>query len=177
VVLLMGNHDYHYLSWAGETYSGFQRWQQTPIQHLLHKALDEDLLQLCFVVDNLLFSHAGVTKTWLHSTGYKGKEPIEPFLNELFRREPSLFRLGNGVDGLPDYGSGLSPIWVRPKALMDDMIDGYAQVVGHTPQYRLTIHPQQLALIDTLGTSGEYLYIEDGQLFPFPASGGLRERG
>lgn len=64
VVLLFGNHDYHYLRTTNETYSGYQRWQKTDIQELLHFAIDAELLQMCFVWHNILFSHAGVTQTW-----------------------------------------------------------------------------------------------------------------
>lgn len=167
VVLLIGNHDFHYRRGAEETYAGFQYWHKKEIQNMLHNAFDEGLLQLCFQVDNVLFTHAGITKTWLQSTGYCGKGSINLFINNLFRSKPSLFGSTTSEVSFYDQKSQ-SPILVRPEGLLPDMIEGYMQVVGHTPQSRLSILPQKLALIDTLGTSGEYLYLEDGHMRAFP---------
>jgi hypothetical protein len=170
VVLLLGNHDYYYLKGVTETYVGFQKWQKTGIQSLLHGALDDDLLQTCFAVGNIWFSHAGVTKTWLRSAGYSKDVSVEWFINDLFRRQPSMFWLINRERVTAGDASRQSPICVRPHGLVPDMPGGYMQVIGHTPQSRLTILPERLALIDTVGTSSEYLYINDGRLSALPVS-------
>jgi hypothetical protein len=177
VVLLLGNHDYHYLKGVTEAYVGFQKWQKTRIQSLLHSALDDDLLQTCFSAGNILFTHAGVTKTWLRSAGYSNDVSVEWYINDLFKRQPSLFGLINSESVTADDASRQSPIWVRPYGLVPDMPEGYVQVVGHTPQRRLTILPQRLALIDTLGTSGEYLYVADGHLSALPVPNSLPDSG
>lgn len=54
-----------------------------------------------------------------------------------------------------------TPIWVRPYSLQIDKLDDFRQVVGHTTQDKLQIG-KHITYIDTLGTSGEYLIIEDG---------------
>ncbi len=169
VVLLLGNHDYHYLKPVKEKYRGFQGWQETEIQELLHSALDKDLMQMCFSIDKFLFTHSGVTKTWLASTGYSGEAPLDLFLNDLFKQKPLSFGFNMG-DNQSTYGDDItqSPIWVRSKSLLSDMIDDYVQVVGHTPQDQLTVIDNKLALIDSLGTSGEYLVIENGVMSASP---------
>jgi predicted phosphodiesterase len=165
VVLLFGNHDYHYLRTVDETYGGFQELHKTAIQNLLHEALEADLLQMCFIHKNYIFSHAGVTKTWLSNTGYTGKSPLDIYINDLFKSEPSAFKFTLGYN----YSSSgddtcQSPIWVRPLSLYSDAIDGYIQVVGHTTQSELEILGNKLVLIDTIGISGQFLSITNGEM-------------
>lgn len=164
VVLLFGNHDYHYLRTTTETYSGYQQWQKTDIQELLHPAIDAGLLQMCLVVDNLLFVHAGVTKTWVKNNLLNEGAPIDHLINALFKYKPNSFRFTSGKNHSP-YGDDVeqSPIWVRPYSLQMDRLDGFIQVVGHTTQNRLMI-TKDVILIDTLGTSGEYLIYDNSQL-------------
>jgi predicted phosphodiesterase len=163
VVLLFGNHDFHYLKGVTETYSGYQQWQKTDIQELLHSAIDDESLQMCHVHLNFMFSHAGVTKTWCQNNSIP-KESIEQSINDLFKFKPNSFRFTSGRNYCP-YGDDVeqSPIWVRPNSLLRDRVDGYIQVVGHTTQDNLVI-TDDVILIDTLGTSGEYFICDDFQL-------------
>ena len=163
VVLLFGNHDFHYLRNINETYSGYQQWQKTDIQELLHPAIDAELLQMCFVWQNMLFCHAGVTQTWCKNNLVQ-KEFVEQSINELFKYKPNVFRFTSGRNHSP-YGDDVeqSPIWVRPNSLLRDKIEGFIQVVGHTTQNKLVI-TDDIILIDTLGTSGEYLIWDNFQL-------------
>src|SRR5690349_5391201 len=64
VVLLLGNHDFHYLPNVHEKYSGYQLSAAPEIGNMLTDALAENLLQMSFVSEGYLFTHAGVTKTW-----------------------------------------------------------------------------------------------------------------
>jgi predicted MPP superfamily phosphohydrolase len=162
VVLLFGNHDFHYLSAAEEQYSGFQDWSQYDIAEVLHEAVKERLVQMAYVQAGYLFSHAGITKTWLTNHGYAG-QPLDAFVNDLFYHQPKRFRFQVGKNRSPS-GEDItqSPIWVRPTSLSIDAVEGFIQVVGHTQQRSLTI-TNNLILIDALGTSGEYLVIENNK--------------
>jgi len=128
VVLLIGNHDYHYLSSVNETYSGHQSWQAFDIRELLQAAIDANLMQMCFVWQNIIFSHAGVTKTWCKNNLVQA-EFIEDSINDLFKYKPHAFKFTSGKNCSP-YGDDVeqSPIWVRPNSLLQDMVDGYIQV-------------------------------------------------
>lgn len=175
VILLFGNHDYHYLRTTAEHYSGFQQWHKTDIQELLHKAIDENLLQMCCVFWNYLFVHARVTKTWCKANGINMND-VERSINDLFKYKPNSFRFTAGENGSV-YGDDIcqTPIWVRPKSLYTDKISNYIQVVGHTTQDWIsglngsrkiytagrTVETSGVIFIDTLGTSGEYLQIID----------------
>lgn len=166
VVLLFGNHDYHYLRSVNETYSGFQGWHhKVHISEMLDNALDADLMQMCFTYNNYIFTHAGVTKTWLMNNGYTDEEPIESFINDLFKYKPLSFGFTEGINYSP-YGDDVcqTPIWVRPQSLYIDCLDNFIQVVGHTEQEQLKIIDNKIVLIDTIGTSGQFLCINDGEM-------------
>ncbi len=161
VVLLFGNHEFHYLKTSTQTYGGHQGFQHIDIGELLNKAINEDLIQMCYIHDNIIFSHAGVTKTWCKSNDI-GSHMIEYFINYVFRHNPNAFKLIEGGSGYRDGDDPYqSPIWVRPNSLIYDKIDGYKQVVGHTEKAQLTIG-DDITFIDTLGRSGQYLIIKDG---------------
>jgi hypothetical protein len=70
-----------------------------------------------------------------------------------------------------------TPIWIRPRSLMavnkkhdKGLKKKYIQIVGHTQVNKLDLVGAQKAaggryyLIDCLGTTGEYLVIQDGEL-------------
>jgi len=206
VVLLIGNHDFHYLDGVYETYGGFQEEQRSSIRALLQPAVDSGMLQICFVWKHLLFTHAGVTKTW-HSNHLQRSGSIEYDINLLFKQDKAAFEFawgrtnrrgkGDGSDDGTDFeyawgrtnrrgkGDGSddgtdfeyawgrtysptgddpeqSPIWVRPASLLEDRVDNYVQVVGHTIQKSLMLS-DEVIFIDTLGTTGEYVVYEDGK--------------
>ncbi len=163
VILLTGNHDQHYTKGWKEYYAGFQSTYAIDIGEIIHLALREDLLQMCYKQDNILFSHAGITKTWCESNEID-IENVEQSINDLFKYKPNSFKFTSGAHH-SDKGDDVtqSPIWVRPRSLFEDKIDGYIHVVGHTVQDNL-ITTNDIVLIDTLGTSGEYLEINNGIL-------------
>lgn len=160
VKLLIGNHDYHYLPDAQETYSGYQNEHRDDIQSLLVRALRVDALQPCFVHNQYLFVHAGITKTWC-VTNNIDTDFIEPELKILFDANKQAFKFTPGENSSP-FGDDItqSPFWVRPASLVKDQIGGYIQVVGHTQTSKLIID-EDLILTDCLGTSKEVLIIID----------------
>jgi hypothetical protein len=163
VILLIGNHDFHYIKGIGETYSGYQAAKAIDIGELLHLALSEDLMQMCYVHLDYVFTHAGVTKTWASRNDIDVDTNLEESINELFKFKPRSFCFTMG-DNFSQTGNDISqtPIWVRPQALVHDMIDNVRCVVGHTTVNELSImEKERLILIDSLW-KGEYLSIIDG---------------
>ena len=171
VVLLTGNHDFHYLKGVNEKYSGYQQWQQFDIQILLHAAIDMDFIKMCFIHDKYLFTHAGVSKTWakkiLGNGDIKldGGNMLEKIINDTFKYQPNLFRFTHGITG-DMYGDEIcqTPIWIRPKSLKKDRLENFIHVVGHTTQDYIKQDESGIILIDTLGTSGQYLIINDSEI-------------
>ena len=118
-----GNHDVSYLWDAMESgYSVQARLTAVDGITKLERIL-EDRYKFVHRIDNVLFSHAGVTETFvLHSCGYHVKE-IDDILAKINRmRKQELWR-------------DSSPIWARPQADFYRMFrdDLFYQVVGHTP--------------------------------------------
>lgn len=179
VILLIGNHDFQYLKTSNETYSQFQPLHKADIQGLLHKAIDENLMQMCYAYKDILFTHAGVTKTWCKANNVDLSN-IQQSINDLFKNKPNAFRFTSGKNGNRN-GDDItqSPIWVRPKSLYMDKIPNYTwQACGHTTMDTIAglngsrkfytdgmmFETSGVIFIDTLGTSGQYLQIVDDKI-------------
>lgn len=165
VTLLLGNHDYHYLDGVTDRYSGYDAGYATAYKVELEYALSAEFLQVAFVAyDRLLFTHAGVTKTWCdnHNIDHANTLSISGDINDLFSR----FRDAFAFQGKNPYGDSVEsgPLWVRPLSLSIDRIDEYRQIVGHTQMPQIDCIAPTIR-IDTLGTSGEYLEIIGGTTF------------
>jgi hypothetical protein len=171
VILLVGNHDFHYYP-GGETYSGY-RAGAAPVNRQLLKDNDHHL-QMCYQLDNILFSHAGIGDNWLtHQNKYEpGADPgtIADFVNAIWKHQPNRFMFC----GIDQYGNTKTqtPIWIRPQALMAGNRDtflkkDYIQVVGHTAVEKIDIKGKSTGgryyFIDTLDTSSQFLIYEDGE--------------
>jgi predicted MPP superfamily phosphohydrolase len=171
VILLVGNHDFHYYP-GGETYSGY-RAGAAPINRQLLQENDHHL-QMCYQLDNILFSHAGIGDNWLtHQNKYEpGVDPgtIADFVNAIWKHQPNRFMFC----GIDQYGNTKTqtPIWIRPQALMAGNRDtflkkDYIQVVGHTAVEKIDIKGKSTGgryyFIDTLDTSSQFLIYKDGE--------------
>lgn len=127
--LLLGNHDYDYLPWA----KNFSENPNYEYQKALLKNMD--ILSIVHVIGKNIFSHAGITNTFmfLHNL----KHPAE--LNCLFSLKPECFDWieADPITGVSSTSTGddiwQSPIWTRTFALQTDGLKGYSQIVGHTP--------------------------------------------
>lgn len=164
VILLIGNHDFHYLKGCGETYSGYQQYAAIDINEVLQPALASGYLQICYVYDDLIFSHAGLTNTWCE-TNEIDLYNIEESVNVKFMKKMEAFRFEYG-ENLDRSGDDVtqSPIWVRIRSLLKDMVKGFTYIIGHTTIKELHMANSIIA-IDCLGTSKEYLVIKDGEAF------------
>jgi len=171
VILLVGNHDFHYYP-GGETYSGYRAGAAPINRQLLQE--NEHHLQMCYQLDNILFSHAGIGDNWLtHQNKYEpGVDPgtIADFVNAIWKHQPNRFMFC----GIDQYGNTKTqtPIWIRPQALMAGNRDtflkkDYIQVVGHTAVEKIDIKGKSTGgryyFIDTLDTSSQFLIYEDGE--------------
>lgn len=163
VILLIGNHDFHYMGFVNETYSGYQYRSAPVINEILKKALDDNLLQMCYKHDIYVFTHAGVTKTWASNNNIDIND-LENSINETFKTKPRAFGFTIG-DNFSQTGNDITqpPIWVRPQALLSDTIEDIIYIVGHTTVINLGLREDlpKLILIDCLGTTGEYLVLEN----------------
>ncbi|MBQ3415855.1 MAG: metallophosphoesterase [Clostridia bacterium] len=134
-VLLLGNHDYHYLQYGLEQYSGYNKGYDLWAHQQLQELWDSHQLKLVEYdyTSKTLYSHAGVTNTWLKENRMDGVD-VQYFneVNLLHLR----FTYAGGGDW---YGDSVysSPIWIRPNSLLQDGYvdengDRWTQIVGHT---------------------------------------------
>jgi len=177
VILLIGNHDYHYFPEIG--YNGTSGYQSRIAPSII-QVIDENRkhLQMAYGFDKYLFTHAGVSPTFMDGEfGDEGwvKENVVSQLNDLFKYKPKSFEF-NGVDASGD-NTYQTPIWIRPRSLMSvnkkhnkGLKKDYIQIVGHTQMRRLDLEGSdkftggRYYFIDCQETSGEYLVIQDKEL-------------
>lgn len=169
VTLLVGNHDMHYLPFAKQKCSGYDPKVAMVAGMALHENLKNGSMQMALLHDEYLFTHAGVTSTWLDKTGFSGeKMPLDKFLNELVFHRSDLFEYqGEDTSGYGEH-IGQSPIWVRPESLKKDCLQGIYHVIGHTTFDNILVsdthcNNSKLFLIDS-PKNREYLVIEDGNV-------------
>ena len=165
VVLLFGNHDFHYLRAAHEDYSGYQFYKALDIQDVMEAAIKENLIQMCYVNDIHLFIHAGVSKTWAAKNlpDLTKNNDVEAAINRLFIENPASFGWVRDKYRYTDpFGDNVyqGPLWIRPKSILKDKIDGFIQIVGHTHQKKLILS-NDVILTDVFDTVNKYLILDD----------------
>jgi predicted phosphodiesterase len=171
IILLIGNHDYHYYPEIGYNgTSGYQSGLAPNIVHVVNE--NRHHLQMCYKMDEFLFTHAGVSNQFMNEVfGEDGwdLENVDSDLNELFKHKPLAFEF-NPYDrsGYGDH-TGQTPLWIRPTALIKanrehELKKKYIQVVGHTHMKYIDIEGKSTGgryyFIDTMPK--EYLVIIDG---------------
>jgi predicted MPP superfamily phosphohydrolase len=170
VILLVGNHDFHYIRGVGETYTGYQGLYAIDIGIVVESAIRDKLIQLCYLEDDYFFSHAGLTKTWVkHIIAPNNINPLVSevmvnILNDYLRYQPRIFGFNSGPNR-SKTGNDITqgPLWVRPYSLMQDMLEEVIFVVGHTQVDNITIlEKEKLILIDCL-KQYQYLVINNGK--------------
>jgi predicted phosphodiesterase len=173
VILLVGNHDFHYYP-GGETYSGYKAGAASSIKQLLEE--NKDHLQMCYQLDNILCSHAGIGHNWLVEQEKYESGSIADFVNDIWKYKPNQFMFC----GFDSYGDSFTqtPIWIRPLSLMAGnketfLKKDYIQIVGHTGVKHIDINGKATGgryyLIDAIDM-GQYLIYENekfelGQLY------------
>ena len=179
VILLIGNHDYHYYPGIEDSgTSGYQTLMAPSIKHVVSD--NKQYLQAAYQVGEFVFTHAGLSSEWLDDIvdGWS-VDSLDATINDLFRFQPnklayrSYKQVGSTVYGVGGYGSETfqGPLWIRPKALMaankKTLRKQIIQVVGHTPQDSIDIKGKSTGgryyFIDTLEYGqNQYLIVKDG---------------
>lgn len=172
----LGNHDYGYFNpYMGVRESGHSRSAEGIVGKMLKDMEDDGARQqVAHIVDNVIFTHAGLTADWVNmrikKLGYKTNKPT---------KEGVLFAINHASP--EELWQENSPIWARPQ------IDEYEmwqptmlQVVGHTPVRTITednnilstdthstysngapIGDQSFAIVDTEKGTWKYAKQED----------------
>ncbi len=184
VRLLIGNHDYHYLDHVKEKYSRYNELHASEINGIFKSELRSDLtveehMHYCLHVDGVLYSHAGITNTWFNQTEKNHShsstiflkkhdlDAVRDFIETYSLYHPEVYRFTPDLDNYDNYGDNIcqSPIWIRPKSLMQDGFTGAKQVVGHTRLSKEILIQGDFCFIDALDQE-KYLIVENGIFKP-----------
>ena len=156
VVLLLGNHDIQYIV-PNEWCSGHRSQMKFDLGEIFTK--NETLFRIAYLDEfeseykgnphtiRTLWTHAGVSFGWyrellrdLKNPKFKYKQVFEGYedwkIDQLINMAWDC-RLSNiyNVDATSGGGSLYAgPLWIRPHILNDMPLEGYDQVMGHTPQ-------------------------------------------
>jgi len=154
VILLIGNHDVQYIV-QDQICSGYRPEMKLDFGQLFRE--NEECFQLAFFYESgdgrrTLWTHAGVTEGWfaqlktiIQSPRFRFKEfftnwesmRIDELLNLAWQfKLIVLFNVDSDSGGMCNWGG---PVWVRPRMLLWECLEGYDQVVGHTPQREIII--------------------------------------
>ena len=154
VILLLGNHDLHYFSEYYHELAGGNRYSPNAAISLQRLFQDNHhLFQLAWETDlcdrHILFSHAGITLSWLKRNINLIRKPDARHLNRLIHSNEGLEALAQvGEMRWGDYPSG-SMVWadVEEMLVSDPLPDTY-QIVGHSIQYDSPIITDKFACLD-----------------------------
>ena len=153
-ILLLGNHELHYLL-SGEKYSGYNLRTESLCRDILKENLLNNNIQIIKIdrTNNIIFSHAGITNSWYEKWNYDHLEDI----NDIKSIEDldSLRFTGHNMYGDDPYNG---PLWVRPNSLCSDPLEGWNQIVGHT-HYEYITESKGITFIDTLPSQYIVQYI------------------
>lgn len=172
VDILLGNHDFAYIA---------RRPGPGTIGYMMH-TLREALLALdpamATMVDDILVTHAGVTKSWASSwlPGCTDAASTLCALEGLYANPSSWDALSSVGPERGGWNDAPSPLWADARELAADPMPDVRQIVGHTPHYTCVPICDDPAIwcCDTFSTFqdrrpiGDWsmLLVEDGRIRP-----------
>ena len=140
VILLLGNHDCHYINDKIYEASRYNSFKHNSYQKLF---LDNiDLFQLIYIYDKYLFSHAGVYQKWMDLNKLTLKDLLDCDLDKLSK---SLNWIDYFRGGFYDVGSC---IWadIRDSGT-EKLLKGYYHIFGHT-QLKFNLSTSEFSCLD-----------------------------
>ena len=129
VVLLLGNHDMHYVIKEFMNCSRLNKSKRKELHDLYNECID-DFNLVHFIEDKYLFSHAGLYEAWMdkYNLSIDELKDHKTFLKERWRTlEDCNWRRGG-------YDLAGSCVWedIRESIVQDSLILHVRQIVGHT---------------------------------------------
>jgi len=139
VILLLGNHDMHYMYYPQFPCSRFRPQMQPKLTTLFNE--NKSLFQVAYQLKNVLWTHAGVSKTWYQGafntiSEFKNQRPncnLADILNLISESKhyKILHIVGSIRGGYVGNPGGI--LWADDSETQEDCLYGYHQIVGHNP--------------------------------------------
>jgi len=150
VILLLGNHDLHYLDLTVDPCSRFDY----EIEEEAYAQFSENhcLFTFAFQENNYIFTHAGISERWFYDDfgGDPNKNIAEQLNNPHRDQLPALRRCGSLRGGDWSLVGGI--LWADIDEL-NDPLQGYTQIVGHNRVGRIlrrTVNGGEIIFCDCL---------------------------
>lgn len=130
VILLLGNHDLQYMfSYELHGCSGYRPeafWDLN--DYFKHH---QDKFQAAFQLENIIWTHAGIHRGWYDVEFPFHSDKVADDINGAFKQKvQSLFHVGHRRGGFQNQGG---PFWADKVETSHKPLNGYHQVIGHTP--------------------------------------------
>ena len=141
VDIILWNHELNYIldgkDWSSWYNIGHNEGYSEKIKNILEENIKE--FKVVTKIDDILFSHAWFSNTWIERTNHLNldlENNFEEEINNLFmstyKNEDSLFNYywedrSNKWNNINQW-----PFWIRPESLSKDWIEGLKQVVWHS---------------------------------------------
>lgn len=139
----MGNHDFGYYKLEyGRRETGHSKFTEQEMEKLLQEMRGSGIDQkIVHVVNTVVFSHAGITESWIDRQKRLISYPADGFVGI-----GDMLKLADNAT-LDELWQDNSPIWARPQ---DERLklwwpERYMQVVGHTPVKGITFENNLLS--------------------------------
>lgn len=172
VVLILGNHCLS--EWQGGIFrcSGYSETTHEAVYTLYQD--NEELFRIAYAQDGILFTHAGLTKSWCKDNKIDINLSAQEYANILNlamteRYESQYKTLFRALASAGPERGGIhspSPLWADELELRKDAVE-INQVVGHTPERHILIIDNDnyhLAFCDTFSLYPDYSPIGDNHL-------------
>lgn len=169
IILLIGNHDTSYFYFPDYYCEGFRAEAYPALQILFND--HKDLFQVSYQYKNYLWTHAGVTNKWLSEFKPMAEErkiwddglPLSDILNmsnETSLRDKLFQKSGWRLKPINENLNG-GIIWADISETRKGYLEGYHQIVGHTPIFRNTTVQHKKSSITYIDS----LAHEDGEFY------------
>lgn len=173
IILLLANHEFSYL---GYPCSGHRFHIEDKINNILSE--NKHLFQICYAINDVIFSHAGLTNSWInkylnhslddiyikknHDKNFEIQRLVSFINNNLL----DLSEVGRYRSNGTQTGSG-SCIWVDKRELLEDNLLNCHQVIGHTPVKSIYIaaKPQNKVRTNYLVFTDTFSTYRDGTIY------------
>lgn len=138
-ILLIGNHDTHYLYDDIQKSTRYDRKNATKFEKIYQENID--LFQYAYQIDNYLFTHAGVSNTWFNSFKnvliLNGIQPDNSNIGDVLNKMGGESTLTNRILNIPGMSrGGYAPsggiTWADYSDTYRDYLTGFEQFVGHS---------------------------------------------
>ncbi len=154
VVLLLGNHDMHYLSRSFARIAMGTRYSiamQPVLGEMFRHNADSFLLAYSELYEDtlVLFTHAGVSSDWYHSHPELLAGDMPGCLNRLMDSDEGIGALGDIGAIRGGWSASGSVLWADVSEVMRDVaLPEYYQIFGHTQQRVSPIVNRHFACLD-----------------------------